>query len=241
MVKTIPILPVNTSGWMLILPLIALLAAGCATSNQSRESTLSKSEVNSLLIQRRAVDYSIQAGDQIEISVWGYEEFNTTKTVTTRGIVTVPLIGEIEAEGQTKEQFKSNLSEKLKKYIEGEINLSVTITSPSRNVVSVLGSVGRPDNYAVVNNISLFQILSKAGGTNEQADLRNIKLYKEGTANEPVNVDLTTYLNRGETGSMPVVQPGDIIYVPREENAVRELSDFIRDVVLLFGLFRVFN
>lgn len=229
------------SGLPVVLLLLSALLISCSSSNSVRKGTLSKSEVSSLMIQRKASEYSIQPGDRIEISVWGYDEFNTQKTVTSQGIITVPLVGEIEAEGMNKEQFKKDLEEELAEYIKGDINLSVTISSPQRNIVSVLGSVGRPDNYPVVNNSSLFEILSKAGGATEQADLRSIKIYRNGEARLPVEVDLTNYLKQGNTQTLAVVSPGDIVYVPQKDNVLRELSGFIRDVVLLFGLFRVFN
>lgn len=224
-----------------VLPLLGFLIAGCASSNNFKSETLSRSEVGALMIQQKASEYTIQAGDEIEISVWGYEEFNTQRTVTANGIITVPLIGEIEAEGRTKEEFKAALEKELTDYVKGTINLSVSITSSQRNIVSVLGSVGSPDNYPVVNNASLFEILSRAGDTTEQADLRNIKIYQQGNTAAPLEVDLTRYLNQGETGPIAEVQPGDIVYVPQEENMVEELSGFMRDVVLLLGIFRVFN
>lgn len=193
------------------------------------------------MIERRASEYVIRPGDQIEVSVFGYDEFNTTKSVSARGIIVVPLVGEVQAEGKTKEEFKSNLRQELTQYIKGDFNLSVSIASSQENVISVLGSVGRPDNYSVVDKVSLFEILSKAGGTTEEADLRNIKVYQEGQAGDPLEVDLTKYLKQGNANRIAEVYPGDIVYVPKQENMVRELSEFMRDVVLLFGLFRVFN
>lgn len=234
-------IPIRCFYLLFVLPLLGLLAVSCASSNELKRETLSKSEAGALMIQRKASEYTIQAGDDIEISVWGYDEFNTEKTVSTNGIITVPLIGEVEAGGLTKEEFKEQLTNKLADYVKGDIKLSVSITSSQQNIVSVLGSVGSPDNYPVVKSASLFEILSKAGGTTEQADLRNIKIYQQGKTSDPLEVDLTRYLNKGEAGTIAVVHPGDIVYVPQEENMIRELSSFMRDVVLLLGIFRVFN
>lgn len=225
-----------------ILVLLTVILSGCASSRQAQTGTLSKSEMESLIIQQRTdEEYIIQPGDQIELAVWGYEEFNTTKTVNSQGVITVPLIGEIQAEGISKEKFKENLRTNLSEYIKGDINFTVTITSAQMNTVSVLGSVGRPDNYQIINSISLFEILSKAGGTTEQADLRSIRIYQKGDAQEPVEVNLADYLKRKQSGPVAVVHPGDIVYVPQQENVMKELSSFFRDVVLLFGMFRVFN
>lgn len=230
--------------WLLdilfIVPLM-LIINNCSTTQNAQNNELSQSEISSHLIQQRAEEYVIQAGDNIEVSVWGYDEFNTERTVTREGIITIPLIGEIQAKGLTEEEFEQNLKESLTEYIKGEINLSITITSSREHIVSVLGSVGRPDNYTIAGDMNLFQILSQAGGTTDQADLRNIKIYKGGQAMHAVQVDLTTYLKNNNANNVAAVHPGDIIYVPQQENMVREMSGFLRDVVVLFGLFRFFN
>lgn len=224
--------------------LVTVLLQGCASSNNFQQSATSRSEIGALLIQQqRTDDYRITAGDQIEIAVWGYDEFNTERTVTGRGVIVVPLIGEVEARGQTKEEFTETLRDRLSEYIQGDINLSISITSAANNVVSVLGSVGRPDNYEILENASLFEVLSRAGGTTDDADLRNITIYRSGGGGgNPIKIDLTRYLRGSENPvSLTPVAPGDIVFVPREENIVRELSTFMRDVVLLFGMFRIFS
>lgn len=226
--------------WLISLPVMCTLNS-CATTQSARSNTLSKSQVSSLIVQRKADAYTIQVGDEIEIAVWGYEDFNVTKTVTTYGVVVVPHIGEVKAEGLSKEELEANLRKQLSEYIKGEINLSLTIASAQNNIVSVLGSVGRPDNYQLLSGVSLFEILSRAGGTTDQADISNIKIFQEGNVTDAIEVDLTTYLKKGNEKNVAMVQPGDIVYVPLEKNMVRELSSFARDVVLLFGLFRVFN
>lgn len=222
--------------------LIAFFLSGCAASKETQNRTLSKSEVESLTVQRKAgEEYVIQPGDQIELKVWGYKEFNTKGKVNSRGIFTIPMAGEIKAEGLSKEKFKSNVRTKLTDYIKGEVKFTVTFTSAQRNMVSVLGSVGQPSNYQVINNTSLFEILSEAGGTTEQADLRRIRIYEKGNINKATEVNLADYLKEEDTGPVAVVKPGDIVYVPKQENMMEELSSLFRDVVLLFGMFRVFN
>lgn len=233
----------STATVPLLIIMMAYLLSGCASSKNTRQNgELSKSEMESLMNRRQTdSEYIIQRGDEIEVSVWGYEEFNSTKTVNAQGIITIPLVGEMEADGLSKEEFKANLKNKLKKFIEDEINFTVSITSVNKSIVSVLGSVNEPDNYELIGSVTLFEILSKAGGTTEQADLRNIRIYRRGEEKEPIEVNVANYLKEKEAGPVAVVQPGNVVYVPRQENAMREMSSFLRDVVLLFGMFRVFN
>ncbi len=221
--------------------LALIIVSGCSTARHSQESTFSEPDLGSAIIHQKAEEYVIHPGDEIEVSVWGYDEFNTSRTVTNRGTLAVPLIGDIRAGGLTKEQFENSMGKALSQYVKGEINLTVTVISSRQHIISVLGSVGRPDNYAISEERNLFQVLSQAGGTTDQADLRSIKIYKRGEVSAPIEVDLITYLKNENVQAMANVQPGDIVYVPRQENVIRELSAFLRDVVVLFGIFRLFN
>ncbi|MEX0780806.1 MAG: polysaccharide biosynthesis/export family protein [Balneolales bacterium] len=223
--------------------LILLFCMGCATSGNLQEQTpVYDVEQADSQVADGADNEEIRTGDQIEITVWEYDEFETNRSVNNRGFLLVPLLGEIEARGLTMDTFTENLRGELSEYIKGDFNLSVSVSSADGNMVSVLGSVSRPDNYEIGDDISLLEILSRAGGTTDRADLRNITIYKETGTGERMTVDLTRHLY-GKTNptSIAVIYPGNVIYVPQQENVIREMSEFMRDVVLLFGMYRIFN
>ncbi len=229
--------------YLLFCMLILLMTAfqGCASTDVTTEPTTVPPFDPAAFPEPRD-ETRINAGDQIEVSVWGYDEFYTERTVSSQGYIIIPLVGEVPARGLTKEEFSDNLREELSEYIPGDINLTVSVISSSNQMVSVFGSVGVPDNYEIMDQATLIEILSRAGGTTIEADLRNITIYRETGYNNPIHVDLTRYL-RGEEhpSNITPVMPGDIVYVPRQENLVREMSEFMRDVVFLLGMFRIFN
>ena len=184
-------------------------------------------------------DVTIQPGDQVQISVWGYPEFTSTVTVNENNAITLPLIGEIVISPATKEALTTQLHSRLSEYIKEDVKLTVNVTSFAGRRVSVMGAVTRQDNYPVMAEISLVEIISTAGGTTADADLRHVKIYPNGIRRDPVEVDLTRHMQFGNMQTVPKVRPGDIVYVPREENLVRDLSGFMRDVLVLFGFFSV--
>ncbi len=194
-----------------------------------------------MLSEAQSDTYIIRQGDQIQISVWGYPEFNTTSTVKEGGKLSVPLIGDMVVVGYTRQQFVEQLKQRLAEYIQGEIKLNVAISSALAQKISVLGEVSRQENYPFTEEATLLEVLSSAGGTTADSDLRHIKIYRRGASREPLEVDLAWYLENGEVESIPLVRPGDTVYVPRKGNIVRELSDFMRDAIFIFGFFRVFN
>jgi len=182
----------------------------------------------------------IKVGDQLELSVWGYPEFQTTAVLRESGIISVPLVGDVTAIGLTKQQLINNIRGRLTKFVKGEAEITLNITNPDSRKVSVFGSVTRQDNYPVTGEVSLMEALSSAGGTTPESDLNHVKIIHNGNLNEPVEVDLAKYLESGRLDQVPRVGAGDVVYVPKKENVVRSFSDFLRDAVLLIGTFRIF-
>lgn len=225
------------------LTLIAVLFCACSTSQQVYEDNARRqiSANNTSSLTSPDSTYKIRPGDEIEILVWEEENFNTSTTVSNHGTIVVPLIGELNVTGLTREQLKRELIRNLSEYIRGDINLTVSVRSTDDMQVSIFGMVSSPNNYQIVDETSVFKVLSMAGGPTEEANIRRVKIYRDsGDPNYQV-LDLTYYLESGRMDEAAMVRPGDIVYVPERQNAVREMSDFLRDVVLLFGIFRVAN
>lgn len=227
-----------------IIFLFFLLIVGCSSSEDIAKDNLTqiiRSGSQPMYGDSQADNYVIRIGDQIQVVVWGYPEFNFQGTVTETGSLTVPLIGEIVVAGLTKGQFIEQLKQKLSIYIPGEIKVSLNITSVVVQKVAVLGEVTRQDNYTIISELSLVEILSTAGGTTADSDLRSIKILRGGLNTNPIEVDLISFIENGNISAIPIVRPGDMVYVPKKNNVIRELSDFMRDAIFIFGFFRIFN
>ena len=184
--------------------------------------------------------YMIKPGDAVELSVLGYDEFRTSTTVKESGSIIVPVLGEIHAAGLSKQQLADTIRKRLVEFVKGEPEITLGISSPSNARISVLGAVTRQDNYPVTGEITLMEALSGAGGTTPESDLTRIRIIRKGNTSDYVDVDLSSSLETGNLESIPKVQSGDVVYVPKKENVVRTFSDFLRDAVFLFGSFRLF-
>ncbi len=233
---------------MKYLPTIAFLAVSaiiqynCATQEATRkpETGVLRPRVSGVQ-ERFDSTYSIRKGDQVQLSVWGYPEFTTTAVVKEAGTITIPLIGEVIAAGLTKDQFTESLRKRLSEYIKGEIRVTVSIVTTVGQKVNVFGAVSRPQGYPVVEEASLLDVLIGAGGMGSDADLTSVKIWHAGENNEASEVDLSGYLERGNIDDIPKLYPGDTVFVPRKENFVREVTEFLRDIIYLFGFFGVFR
>ncbi len=220
---------------------IGLTLTGCGSSRNISEENITSEAAMSIDGQSAYSPNEISYGDEIEILVWQNEDFNTRTTVTSNGTIAMPLIGEVVVAGKTKEELDRELTERLSKYIAGEIRLTITLVSKRDNIISVFGAVSRAQNFPVVSEISLFELLTMAGGPTTDADLRYVKVYRRDSSPRYSTIDLNEYLEQGLLNHEIKIGPGDIVYIPREENFVREFSGFLRDAVLVFGLFRAVN
>lgn len=246
------------SAWQLALCLLpALVALGCESELQTTRQL--DPEVQKVRVQqddRRSNSGSlrddsdtdlplrpediIRPGDQVQVMVWGHPEFNTTTTVKSYGTITVPLVGDVIAEGMTENQLSRELKQRLSDYIKGDARINISHVSMN-NRISVIGAVNKQGNYSALGQVSLVEIISDAGGTTVTADLRHVKIFREGKKQNVEEVNLQRHMEDGSLMELPEVKPGDTIFVPSEENLIREIASYGQDMLVLFGFFALLH
>ncbi len=92
------------------------------------------------------------------------------------------------------------------------------------SAIYVMGSVGHPGRYAFAPNLSFLDVLSAADGPTPNADILNIRVSHRNEARDRVSqVNLAAYFESGDDTLLPVVKPGDVIFVPdRNRNWLEE-------------------
>lgn len=178
----------------------------------------------------------IRPGDQIQLTVWGYPEFNTTTTVKGYGTITVPLIGDVIAAGLTVRQLSAQLEQRLSEYVKGKVKLTISHIGMNQQV-SVMGAVNKQGNYAALSELSLVQVLADAGGTTTGANLKDVKIYRRGLHADVVDVNLIDYLQNGNVQYVPMVGPGDVVFVPQQKNFIKSFSGYATQIIFLFSFF----
>src|SRR5687768_4684187 len=157
-----------------------------------------------------ANDYILGEEDEIEISVYGNDDLEKTQAVRPGGYITFPLVGSIRASGRTPEQLREQLTTQLSTFVRNP-QVTVIVRGYNSRKVSVLGEVKAPGLHRISANINVLEALSRAGGMNEDADLRGT-LVLRGQHNVPV--DFTRLLKQGDPTQNIAIQPGDVILVP---------------------------
>jgi polysaccharide biosynthesis/export protein len=236
----------NIRALPLVIFLLGAVLSGCSGGGNVREESASslpspqRSASKFIQIEEKSGTYVIRQGDEVEINVWGYPEFNTKAIIKEDGSMTMPLVGDVVAEGLTKDNLTDRIKTKLAEFIKGEIKLVVTVTSPTLKKITVLGAVNKQDNFPARQEMSLSEVLALAGGASTESDLHRVKITRGDRAiEESFTIDMAQFMDAGDMNQLPMVRPGDIVYVPKRENVVRDFSDFLRDAFFIFSFFRV--
>ena len=158
--------------------------------------------------------YLINAGDQLEISVWKEPDLQRQVLVRPDGAFSFPLAGNILAIGRTAEDVEAELIARLLRYIP-EIVLTVTVTNVSGNQIYVIGQVDRPGAFVMNPVVDVVQALALAGGATPFASLKNIRiLRRENGVQRAIEFDYTAVSNGRSLAQNILLKSGDVVVVP---------------------------
>ncbi len=107
--------------------------------------------------------YTIGPGDVLEISVWEDERLNRKVVVPPDGVISYPLIGDINVKGLTVADLRKIITQRLKDYI-SDANVTVILVEINSLKAYVIGKVNRPGEYPIGLDTNVMQILAMAGG-----------------------------------------------------------------------------
>lgn len=158
-------------------------------------------------------EYTIGVEDVLDINVWKTSDVTTQVWVRPDGRITVPLVGEVQAEGRTVQQLSDALTEGLKEYFTDPV-VTVTLAETNSFTVYLLGRVGTPGIMKLRSPKTFLQVLSMAGGFQEFADTDSIVVMRQGSSGtESIRVDVEKMLKKA-TDLDFMLRPGDVIVVP---------------------------
>ncbi|WP_370335204.1 polysaccharide biosynthesis/export family protein [Parvularcula marina] len=158
--------------------------------------------------QAQTQGYELGPNDQIEVMIYGQTEEPLALRVTERGTVTLPLIGAVEADGQSPLQFAERVAQKMKAggYLKDPI-VNVEVLSYQSKAATVLGAVEKPGLLPIIGPEPLSRLLAKAGGVRAGHEI--VVLRRPGEAVRTLSMS-----DVASGAADPVVQPGDVIHVP---------------------------
>ncbi len=196
----------------------SFLAAAQATSQQQpppeKPSEAPKTLPNSTGANGSAapVDpktYVIGPEDVISIGVFHEQELTRSEAVRPDGKITMPLIGDLQAEGLTPERLKDQLKQALSTYINNP-DVTITVLAVNSKRYTIAGQVMRPGPVALVLPTKVFDALSSVG-FRDFASTKKIIIIR-GT--KRIKFNYNDVLHGKHLEQNILLEPGDTIYVP---------------------------
>ena len=157
--------------------------------------------------------YVIGPSDVLTVTVWKEPTLSGTILVRPDGMITVPLLGDVQASGLTPLQLADQIATKLKKYIQ-DPNVSVVVSQIHSKVVYLLGEVGKKGPVEMTPGMTLLEAIASAGGLTDYANAKKIYILRdEAGKHEKIPVHYKEAL-KGDSEFNLVLEPGDTIVVP---------------------------
>jgi polysaccharide export outer membrane protein len=160
-------------------------------------------------------DYFLNPGDQLEISVWQDESLKKQLRVLPDGTVSFPLVGQLHVAGLTTQQAEQRIAKRLATYI-AEPQVSVVVTAPTGNIITVVGKVNKPGAQIMTRDMRVVEAIAAAGGVTRFAKTGDIRILrgKGGEAETTLHVDYKDIMKGKKLSDNRVLQVGDVVLVP---------------------------
>lgn len=162
------------------------------------------------LNQATPKNYTLGAGDEVIIDIYGASQMNIRDMLTPDGIITITGYGPIKLGGLTIMEATQRLKNTLGKRFQGcQIMLSLGQTRTI--TINVMGEVQVPGSYQLTPFATVMNALFMAGGVTEKGTLRSIRIFRQNQLLS--EVDLYSYLMDGRLDGDVRLDEGDVIIV----------------------------
>lgn len=186
------------------------LLLGCGGRTQA--PVVSRVE-NPIVLPERPV-YKIAVGDILLIKFFYYPNYDIDVTVRPDGMVTIPLVGEVQAEGMTPSELEQVIRSKYAKIlVEPEVSVIVRYFAQQR--IFVFGEVRSPGAIPYSGAMTIVDAIASAGGHSTSAKLSSVILMRRQPDGKYVGSRLNLQaMLEGKEPDIAYLMPQDIVYVP---------------------------
>lgn len=176
---------------------LAGLLSACETTSIANGQSSDSSDLQ----MRQVSEYQLGAGDQVRVIVFGEENLSGEFFVDGGGSVSMPLVGEVRADGKTIREFQRGVEQALRGGYLNDPRVSAEVMN--YRPFYILGEVEESGEYPFSTNLTVVNAVATAGGFSYRANTKVIFIKRAGDFNE-IEYPLT---------STTPVRPGDTIRV----------------------------
>jgi polysaccharide export outer membrane protein len=158
--------------------------------------------------------YLLGPEDALEISVWKEPDLTKQLVVRPDGKITYPLIGELQASGQTVKQLQDEILKRLEKFVT-DAHVTVILLKAQNYKIYVTGKVNKPGDFVIGKPVNVMQAISMAGGLTPFASPGSIMVLRTVAGQEMVYPFNYKEVAKGQfLEQNRILLPGDVVVVP---------------------------
>lgn len=161
------------------------------------------------------VNYVLGPGDELQVSVYGVQEFNASIPVTVEGKVNIQYVGQIPVSGMTIEaatqKIKNAIARVYSTVNSGQSQVGVSLSRIRTIKVTIIGSK-QPGNYSISSLATVYNALFLGGGPGKNGSYRNIELIRNNKVFK--NIDIYRFLVNGNQSDNVGLKDNDVIRIP---------------------------
>ena len=178
--------------------------------------------------------YVVGVMDKLTVDVLSLEALSGREVqVDTAGRITLPLAGTVDVVGLTTEEAAARLASRLREAHVRNPQVNVALRESVSQVATIDGQVKEPGLYPVTGRLSLLQLIARAGGGDQNADLREVVVFRTVNGQRLAALHDVHAIRRGVYPD-PEVYPQDVIMV-EERNSRHFFTNVLPIVSLLTG------
>jgi polysaccharide export outer membrane protein len=158
--------------------------------------------------------YTIGPDDQLSVIYWREKDLSADVVVRPDGMISLPLLNDIQASGLTPEQLRVAITQGATKFVE-EPTVSVVVKGINSRKAFITGQVAKPGPYPLAGPTTVLQLIAIAGGVNEYADKKKIVVVRKENGKEAMIRFNYEDVVKGKNLSQNIeLKPGDSVVVP---------------------------
>ncbi|MBC7845834.1 MAG: SLBB domain-containing protein [Flavobacterium sp.] len=161
------------------------------------------------------VNYILGPGDELQVSVYGVQEFNASVPVSVEGKVNIQYVGQISVSGMTIEaatqKIKGAIGRVYSTVRSGQSQVGVSLSRIRTIKITLIGSK-QPGNYSVSSLATVYNALFLGGGPGKNGSYRNIELLRDNKVYK--NIDIYKFLVNGNQSDNVGLKDNDVIRIP---------------------------
>lgn len=162
-------------------------------------------------------DYTVGAGDEIVIQLFGKENTTHRLRVNRAGTINFPSLGPVQVAGMSFSNVRDSLNQRVKEQMIG-VRSDISLGEMRTMQVFVMGDAYKPGAYTVSALTTISQAIYYSGGFGDSGALRNVQLKRNGQVIR--KLDMYDLLLKGDARNDVRLLPGDVVFIGAVGNTI---------------------